>query len=407
MATKNRSVWIIGIAESISGLGAWVTTLAVFSIVVFEGDGGVFASSGIFLASFLPTMLLSPLAGRLVDRFDRRRIMVIAEVLSTIAAVGLAFAGPLWMLYVMLVVLASIESVMVPARQAIIPTLVPREDLMKVNALLMQLASFIKIVGPAVAGLLLVAISPKLAILLDAATFALSAVVLTFLPKLPPVRDENEANDGGRSAWGVIVGEPQLLLLFGAGFFVIALIISFDVMGAVLTRDLLQAGEGYFGLMIGTLGVGNVIGIAMLMLRKHAVNAWNDILLGIVLLTMISLVTAIATLLPSIAMRQAVIIVGSLLGGIGGGMINVQVPTLIQTVTPKQWLGRVSGLFQSTIVAGQLVAMLAVPLLVPGVMGIGVFFAAATGVLFVMVGGIYVIRRTDVNRLDREPVGSY
>src|SRR6476469_974938 len=92
-----RPLVIMGIAESVSGVGNWITAMAVFALLVFRSGGNVVESSGIFLAGLLPTLLLSPLAGWLCDRLDRKRLLIASELLAVGAVVGLMFVvQPAW-----------------------------------------------------------------------------------------------------------------------------------------------------------------------------------------------------------------------------------------------------------------------------------------------------------------------
>lgn len=82
---QHRALLILGFAESVSGIGNWITALAVFALIVFRGTDGVLESSGVLLAGLAPTLLCSPLAGWLCDRFDRKWLLIGGEVLSGLA----------------------------------------------------------------------------------------------------------------------------------------------------------------------------------------------------------------------------------------------------------------------------------------------------------------------------------
>jgi MFS family permease len=78
---RNHHLLILGFAESVSGVGNWITALAIYALIVFRGSGDVLESSGVLLAGLGPMLLCSPLAGWLCDRFDRKRLMIASEVL--------------------------------------------------------------------------------------------------------------------------------------------------------------------------------------------------------------------------------------------------------------------------------------------------------------------------------------
>ncbi|NMC46648.1 MAG: MFS transporter, partial [Chloroflexi bacterium] len=183
---KNRTIITLGIAESVSAIGDWITMMAIFALLVFRGDGGVAQSSGIFLAGLLPTLPASLAAGWLCDRYDRKYLMIGSLIISGLIVSGLIFTENLILIYALLALQAVSVSLMTPARASILPDILPKEELTRANAFLQQLSSLVKIGAPVLAGGILAVMSPHQAIILDVATFFLAAILLTRLPKLPP-----------------------------------------------------------------------------------------------------------------------------------------------------------------------------------------------------------------------------
>ncbi len=383
----NRSLLILGVAESVSGIGNWITMLAVFSMIVFRGGGNAMQSSAVFLAGLVPTLLFSPAAGWLADRFDRKWLMVSSEIVSGLAVAGLIFVERLELVYALLALQAISLSVMAPARQAIVPELVPSDDLTQANALLQQLAGLVKIGGPMLAGLLLAIVEPQTAILVDVVSFALSAAILTRLPSLPPVRQQafragehvsKPAIPPARAAWSALWGSSRLRLLFLLTFSTIVVIIGFDVLAPIFTREVLQGDEGLFGLLIGLIGFGTVGSAMALMVRKGESKPWRDLVLGLFLVACLPACLAVATWSEAQTASQILAGVGCLLGGVGNGLLVVQAGTLLQLLSPPGLLGRNAGVFQSVMVAGQMIGLLATPLLVPALLSMGDFFFVST-----------------------------
>jgi MFS family permease len=406
----NQSLLTIGISESVSNIGNWITMMAVFAMIVFKGDGTVAQSSGIFLAGLIPTLFASPLAGWLLDRYDRKWLMVGSELTSGLITIGLIFTRRLELIYAVLALQSISISLMTPARQAVIPDIVSQGDLTSANALLQQLAGIIKIAAPILAGMILTVMNPHTAIVLDVISFIGSAFILSRLPSLPPHRQEaisetesaNSAQYTKTSLVSVIFNDPFLRLLFVSTFLAIFIFIGFDVLTPLYTRDILSASEKFFGIMIGLVGIGTVGATITLMLRKGNGDPWRDIILGLLTLGIIPVVMSFGTIIHNTHLTRALIIAGCLIGGFGNGMLNVQTVTLIQLLTPAHLLGRLGGAFQSTAVAGQLAGLLVTPLLVPGLMHYGNYFAAsALSVLLVVMFTVITLmlsRRTKVSQ---------
>ncbi|HET7079376.1 MAG TPA: MFS transporter [Chloroflexia bacterium] len=391
---RNHHLLILGFAESVSGVGNWITTLAIYALIVFRGSGDVLESSGVLLAGLGPMLLCSPVAGWLCDRFDRKRLMIASEVLSGLVVAGLIFTTRLELIYALLALQAMAGSIMTPARQSSIPALVGRADLTRANALLQQLSSLVKIGAPILAGGVLTVLSPHAALVLDVVSFALSALILSRLPALPPAGRPVPAAAAPATkevpALALAAGlraAPRLRLLLGTGFAVTLTIMGFDVLSPVFTRDVLRGGESLFGTLIGLIGLGSVVSAAGLFWRKGSRDPWADLVLGLALLGVVPLSMTGAALLPDPAPARWLVMAGCLVGGLGNGLISVQAGTLLQTLAPAGLLGRVSGLFQSMLIGGQLVAIVLTPLLVPLLMPAAAYLGLSGLALLALAGG--------------------
>jgi MFS family permease len=323
--------------------------------------------------------------------------MVASELTSGLITAGLIFTRQLELIYVVLALQAVSISLMTPARQAVIPDIVAQEDLTSANALLQQLAGIIKIAAPILAGLILAVLNPHAAIILDVVSFAISAFILSRLPSLPPHLEEEQVEAQGTAVpsrprtklVSVLLQNAFLRLLFVSTFLGVFIFIGFDVLSPLYTRDILSAGEGFFGTMIGLVGFGTVGATLALMLRKGNGNPWRDVILGLLMLAVVPATLALVTEIQSPQLGRLLIVAGCLIGGFGNGMLNVQVVTLIQLLTPAHLLGRLGGAFQSTAVAGQLAGLLVTPLLVPALLNYGNYFVVST--LAVVLVAIFIV----------------
>lgn len=390
---KNRALVLLGIAESVSNMGNWLTMMAVFALVVFREEGGVAESSAIMLAGLGPMLLFSPLAGWLCDRFNRKWLMIASQLLSALPVLALFFAESLSLVYVLIALQSVFSALMSPARQAVVPALVSHEELTRANAFLQQLSSLVKIGAPIAGGVLVAALGPQRAMLLDVISFGVAALLLCWLPSLPAVpaaQAREEERDSTPSSLRVVFAEaPMLRLLFVSMFLAITVIMGFDVLGPIYVRDVLAAQADFFGLLIGLVGLGSVGSVAWLMLRKQERHPWDDLLLGLLFLACIPLFLALGYWLHNPAAARVLTAIGLLLGGLGNGLTNVQVGTLLQQLAPRGLLGRIGGLFQSVIVAGQLIAILTTPLLVPSVLSIGLYFVLSAFALLLVGFAIF------------------
>lgn len=384
---RNRSLVTLAASESVSNIGNWITMMAVFAMIVFKGDGGILQSSGIFLAGLLPTLVFSPAAGWLIDHFDRKWLMVASEFFSGSIIAALIFTTRIELIYAILALQAISTSIMTPARQAVVPDIISRRDLTRANAFFQQLAGLIKIGAPMIAGLILAVLNPHRAIILDVISFVISAFILSRLPSLQPHPDEpisasleTVAQPQGRApkVTAVLKDSPRLRLLFVSIFLGIIVIVGFDVLSAVFIRDVLNGNEGFFGLLVGLVGLGTLGASFLLMMQRENRDPWRDVVFGMILLAALPASLALAAWLNQPTLARILSIAGGFLGGVGNGLLVIQMGTLLQLLSPPALLGRMGGVFQSTTVAGQLVGIVLTPLFVPGLLSMGVYLGLGT-----------------------------
>ncbi len=380
----------IGVAESIAALGDWITMMAVLALLVFRGNGGVAESGGIFLAGLLPIIPGSLIAGKLCDRYDRKKLMIISQLLSAAVVSGLVFAERLEIIYILLALEGLTISIMTPARQSAIPMLVSKDELTQANAFLQQLSAIVKIGAPMLAGLVLSVVNPHMAILINVATFIISAAILGGLPALKPEPqlrisdDPVKVNKGG--FFEAFRYSPSLKVLFLTGFCGVFLVIGFDVLSSVFIRDVMSLDEKYYGFMIGMIGIGTLMVSGMLLLRRKKADHWFDLVAGILLLTVIPISFTLAIPLASSPITKFALLACCLVGGVGNGLIQIQSATLLQTLSPSDSLGRVSGMYQSSMVAGQLLGIVLTPILVTSAASMGPYFSVSAAALILLAG---------------------
>ena len=374
--------------------------MAVFSLVIFKGAGNVTESGLIYLVGLLPALIFSPVAGWLCDHYDRKKLMIISEVASGLAVSGIIFTESITLLYILLALQAISGSIMTPARQSSVPLVVDREHLTQANAFLQQISSVVKIFGPVLAGAVLAVMNAHQAVILDVVSYFLSALILLLLPKLIPTQQSRPiSKTDDKQKWTASFTElfhldNQLKLLFGMAFMAILGIVSIDILASIFTRDVLSSGESYFGLLIGMIGFGTLIGAATLMLSKKASRPWRDVIGGFAIMAILPACMAAGYHIHNLTLIRIVTIPVCVVAGFGMGRKLVQDNTLIQTLSPASMLGRVSGLYQSTIIAAQLAGTILTSALVPLLIPVDVYFGlVALLILAVSFVGLIFLQR--------------
>ena len=178
-----RRLWLAGV---ISQFGNWFNYIAIF-VLLEKLTGSGQAVSWFLIAKFLPTTIFGPAAGIIADRYNRKKIMIICDVLRVIIVLSFLFikeADQVWLVYLLAICQETMWSFADPARRASVPNICRPEELNLANALGGATWSIMLALGAATGGLITHLWSWEIAIILDAITFLISALLLSGL-KLP------------------------------------------------------------------------------------------------------------------------------------------------------------------------------------------------------------------------------
>jgi len=177
---ENRGFRQLWLGQIVSQLGDWFNTIAVYTLVLqLTGSGR--AVGLVLVARFLPTVVIGPLAGVVADRFDRRRIMIISDVLRAAVVLGFLFIrrpDQLWLVYVLTVLQLLGSTFFEPAKSASIPSLVSGRELMTANAISSVTWSAMLTLGAAIGGFVTGWFGTGAAFIIDSLSFVLSALLI-------------------------------------------------------------------------------------------------------------------------------------------------------------------------------------------------------------------------------------
>jgi len=263
-----RHLWY---GQVVSELGDWLNSIAIYTLVLkLSGTGTAMASA--MMAKLLPIFFVSPLAGVLIDRMDRKVIMITSDVLRFVVVLGFLLvedAGDLWLLYTLAVVEIALAGFFEPARSAIIPSLTPREDLVTANALSGSTWSVMLAVGAALGGVLVSLFGIKAAFVIDAFTFLLSAWFIARIQYPKEAMEKEKAERPDASGFKMLV-DGMRYLMSQPMIFVLALMKSgLAVAGGVMTLIPLYANKMFasaaaismaIGAMYSARGLGAALG---------------------------------------------------------------------------------------------------------------------------------------------------
>lgn len=374
---RNPDFGKLYVAQLVSFGGDWFASVALLSLVL-ETTGSAALAGLVIAAQTLPFALVSPFAGVIVDRFDRKKVMIAADVLRAMLALGLLAAQTkerIWIAFVCLVFLSAVSAFFEPASSAALPNLVAKEDLARANVLMGSAWGTMLVVGAALGGLVDATLGHTAAFVGDAASFAISASFLLRVhgrfhettpharPGVTIVQDVRETIRFARRERHVLA-----LLSVKAGFGLSAGVIGLISVFAV---KVFKGGSGTIGLLMSARGLGAVTG--PFLFRRWARGRDERLFTG---LTIAGLVFGAGYTLFAVAPEAWLAAIGACIAHIGGGSTWTLSTYGLQRFTPDAIRGRVFsfdyGLVTLTISGSVFFAGLAAERVNPRIVTLGI-----------------------------------
>jgi MFS family permease len=176
----NRNFRLLFIGQAVSQLGDWFNAVAVYALLL-DLTGSATAVAWMLITQYLPVAIVGPLAGVVVDRVNRRRLMIIADLARGVLILGLLLvrrADQVWIAYVVMALSVSATAFFEPARTATIPNITSAEELLPANALSTATWSAMLAIGASVGGIVTAAFGRDVAFVINAASFFSSAIFI-------------------------------------------------------------------------------------------------------------------------------------------------------------------------------------------------------------------------------------
>ena len=285
----NREVRLLWGGTLVSLFGDWFNTLALYRLVL-DLTGSETALGGVFLTKLLPLALASPIAGVLADRLDRRRLMVGADLVRAAIVLGFLFvrdAEDLWLLYTLAAAQIAVSAAFTPAKNAVVPLITDKGELLTANALLSATWSIMLAVGAAAGGPVVDAFGTDVVFWLDAGTYLVSAALIVAM-RIPARTVEKAAGGAVRSGvrqiaegWRYLRERPDVGRIalskatwgLGGGGLVFALALLGDGLFP-------SAGTTGIGLLFAARGLGTGLGPVIARSAFRDARRWPAVLAG-------------------------------------------------------------------------------------------------------------------------------
>jgi predicted MFS family arabinose efflux permease len=346
---QNRDFRYLWVAQLVSFLGDWVNTLAVYDLVTELSGGSGHALAWVLIARFIPTLAFSAAAGVLADRLPRRRILITADIARVFVVLGFLIvrdSDQLWLVYALTAAQLSLSAFYQPARDAALPTITSRAELLAANALSGASWSAMLALGAALGGLITATIGREAAFVIDAVTYLFSALMLLQV-RIPnrPRRSPAPATISLRSLTGVddvaegaafVYRHPMVAWLltlkfgWGLGGGVLLLLVIF---GETIFPP---GGPAGVGILYAARGLGSALG--PFIARRLAGESPRGMRIAIIVAFLLAGIFYIE-FSAAPGLRSAVLAL--ILAHMGGSTLWVFSTTLLQMAVPDRFRGRV------------------------------------------------------------------
>jgi predicted MFS family arabinose efflux permease len=336
-----RSLWA---AQAISLTGDQLARVAIASLV-YDETHSAFVTALVYAVTYLPWLIGGPLLGGLADRYPRRTVMLICQLVSAVLVALMAVPGmPLPVLASLLFVVILVESPFLSARASLLVDILPDDRYVLASAMNQLTVQATQVAGFAVGGALIRLIGSTDALLVDAASFLLAAALVRFgvRPRTAPGSFVQLGSSWERMKVGakVVFGDPRL-----RGLVLLGWLAAFWVVPEGLAAPYANGNSTAIGLLLAAQPAGSVVG-GILLSRLVRPNTRLELMGWLAILTSVPLLFFIVT--PPLPVAVALLVVSGV-----GTTYNLPANAAFMQALPAERRGQAFGLVSAGLVAGQ------------------------------------------------------
>lgn len=385
-------LWVGGL---LSAVGTWALYTAL-PFYVYERTGSALATGAMFVAQMIPRIVLAPVAGVYVDRWDRRRTMIVADITRALLLLPLVTIHSrdwFWVVYVVAFGEATLSQFFDPAGNSLVPRLVGESSLTAANSLNALTGALTRLLAPALGGTLLAVLGLTSVVLTDSASYLVSATLMCLIriprSRASPPTPAGDANITVRhSIWRdwregaqTVCEEPTLRALFLIGGVVLAGYGMITVLLVVFVQEVLRESALVFGGLAAAQGIGGLLGAIVTGWLGKAWSSARVITAGLLATGLLYLLTFNVPLVPVDVTLVAIM-------GLPITSFWISSTGLLQQHSPDGYRGRMFGAYGAitslTTLAGMVFAGF-------GVSPLGILPTLDVAAGFYLVGGVFAL----------------
>lgn len=341
---KNSSILLL-LGIGTSTLGGFIYLVAI-NILVIKLTGSPAAVAGLWIMGPIASILTKFWSGSLVDRMNNRRLMIITDIIRAILVIIIPFFTTLWLIYVCLFFLSVARAFFEPTSMKYITSLVPQEQRKQFNSFRSLITSGAFLVGPAIAGVLLIFTSAQFAIWISAVLFVISTFILYLLPNLESQGQSEQSQTLSLKVlmndWGHVIQFSRKNAYIVKVYFLVQLFfvmaLGMDAQEVVFTQKVLGLSEADYGFLISITGIGAILGAATVSVFAKKLSL--RLLMGIGFL-----IVALGYIIYAFSFSFMSVAIGFIILGYFYAFANTGFMTFYQNNVPINMMGRILSVF--------------------------------------------------------------
>lgn len=355
---RNSNYLKLFIADSISRFGDSIDSI-VMTMLVYTLTQSASWSAFIFAMNRIPTIFIQPLAGTYIEKKNKKKIMVMSDVLRAglvgVIATELIF-GILnqWHLLIITFLISTVEAFRQPASMSIIPQILDQEELDVGLSLSSGSSKVLELAGYGLAGVLITCFGSHIVIYIDMITFICSSLLIALM-SVPQITVDNEKKadffQEFKDGFSIIVKYPQLKTLVFLAIYLNVIFTPFNALQAPFVEEVLHSSSAMLSIISMSLTLGMIIGSFVYPILKEKINIKTMIILDAQFIS----ITYIGVCLAGYYIQNQLILDLCVTGmffltGFGVACLNMFANTELLKITPENYLSRVSALMTSSCV---------------------------------------------------------
>lgn len=330
----------------IANLGAWIYLIAL-NVLVYNMGGSALAVATLYVIKPLATLFTNAWSGSMIDRLNKRKLMIHLDIYRALLIAILPFLPSLWIVYVFVFFISMANAIYEPTAMTYMTKLISVEQRQRFNSLRSLIGSGASLIGPAIAGVLLIASTPEVAIYMNAIAFLLSGLITLLLPNLDKKKDSDTTSNTLsltvlKKDWSTVINFSRkhvyvvcVYFLFQSMF---VLATATDSLELSFAKEVLLLTDSEYGFLVSIAGAGYILGaITNTILSKKLAPSF---LIGIG-----SLFIAIGYLIYAFSNVFLIAAIGFFILSFSMAYANTGFYTFYQNNVPVHIMGRIGSIY--------------------------------------------------------------